>query len=515
MNMKRSILFFSLFCFILLISLPFLVAAYNSDTNYEWSGVLFNPQDGNSYFAKMYEGWRGEWRFTLPYTAEPGEGGFLFLFYLLLGHLSRISGLSIVLVFHLTRLVAAIVLFFSLKKFFFTVFQDRELSRKALYLVCFGSGLGWLLFFGGYVSANFWVAEAYPFLSSFANPHFPLGLSLLLVALTHYLKQHPALSDYLLLLIYSLLLSVVMPFGIVIGCLVIAGEVVYRIIRRQKKEFLAGLAFILGGAPFLIYQFIISNADPVLKIWNEQNNTPSPPFWDFLISFSPIILIAIWGVWRILKFWKRDPVSLDSSPGLRLLIIWFILGILLIYFPFSLQRRFMFGFFVPVCGLGIWALTYLSSKKKDIIWKIIFPLSIISNIFTVLLAGYGIIRHDPLFFISTQQAQAIEWIKINTPSNALVLTSAQLGVIIPAQTGRRVIYGHPFETVNALQERNNIEKFFAGDLDTAQISTFISQRNIQFIIFDASDGMWGSNRFPDCAVSFDDLVVICSPGEFY
>ena len=43
-----------------------------------------------------------------------------------------------------------------------------------------GLGLGWLaLPFGG-VPSDFWVAEAYPFLSSYANPHFPLSLALLL-----------------------------------------------------------------------------------------------------------------------------------------------------------------------------------------------------------------------------------------------------------------------------------------------------------------------------------------------
>ena len=69
---------------------------------------LYNPQDGNSYLAKMYQGWEGNWRFVLPYTAEAGEGAYLFLFYILLGHIARVCGLSPILIFHLVRVLCSI-----------------------------------------------------------------------------------------------------------------------------------------------------------------------------------------------------------------------------------------------------------------------------------------------------------------------------------------------------------------------------------------------------------------------
>ena len=60
-----------------------------------FGGFLLNPLDGNSYLAKMQQGASGSWRFTLPFTPEPGEGAYLFLFYLALGHLCRLTGAAV------------------------------------------------------------------------------------------------------------------------------------------------------------------------------------------------------------------------------------------------------------------------------------------------------------------------------------------------------------------------------------------------------------------------------------
>ena len=104
--------------FIALISLPYLWAYQNSGSAHWFGGFLLNPIDGNSYLAKIYQGWGGDWRFQLLYTAEPSEGGHLFLFYLALGHIARISGGSTQLIFHLARIVSAFALVVSLWYFF-------------------------------------------------------------------------------------------------------------------------------------------------------------------------------------------------------------------------------------------------------------------------------------------------------------------------------------------------------------------------------------------------------------
>lgn len=59
---------------------PYLIGFWSIAEDRVFVGFLVNPADGNSYLAKMQIGLRGDWRFQLPYTAESGEGAYLFFF---------------------------------------------------------------------------------------------------------------------------------------------------------------------------------------------------------------------------------------------------------------------------------------------------------------------------------------------------------------------------------------------------------------------------------------------------
>ena len=67
---------------ILMITIPFIYAFQKGSAEYGFGGFLINPTDGHSYLAKMRQGWDGSWKYQLPYTADPGDGAYLFLFYL-------------------------------------------------------------------------------------------------------------------------------------------------------------------------------------------------------------------------------------------------------------------------------------------------------------------------------------------------------------------------------------------------------------------------------------------------
>jgi uncharacterized membrane protein len=43
-----------------------------------------------------------------------------------------------------------------------------------------------------------------------------------------------------------------------------------------------------------------------------------------------------------------------------------------------------------------------------------------------------------------------------------------MGLFIPAWAGRRVVYGHPFETVEAERTRARVQEYFAAGTDDAQ-----------------------------------------------
>ncbi len=459
------------------ITLPYLLAILLQGQDHVFIGFLINPVDGASYLAKMFQGWSGSWRFTLPFTDQPGQGAYLFLFYLFLGHLAKWIGLPLILVFHAARLAGAALLMWAMIRFLDLFFAGRpDLYRMALWLAAIGSGSGWLLLLFGVVPTDFWVAEAYPFLAMFTNPHFPFGLGLLILSFTLFLKEETAARN-LWLLIIGLLLSIILPFGIVIGLLTAAAWILWTWIETRKLFWRPIICFGLLGGPFLLYQYWASLTDPVLAVWNAQNVTPSPAVWDFLLSFSPVLILAFFGVYSL---WRKT----ENKPR-RILLPWFVLGLVLIYFPFPLQRRFMLGFYIPVTILAVYGVDYLRCKaERGVRWlsPAVVALSIPTNLILMIIALFGILSQSSFLYLSRDEVTALRWIQNETPERSLIIASPEMGGLIPAFTGRRVLYGHPFETVNAEQEKQAVEDFYEGQSNAAEGIGLITRKQVNFVM---------------------------------
>ena len=325
---------------LILIGTPFLIASFSADSNSVFGGFLFNPIDGNSYLAKMHLGFEGEWKFHLPYTTEQGNGAYIFLYYLFLGHVARLTGGSLLLIFHIARLFGSLFLLIALAGFVEKIFAEKNASVRILsfVLAVFGSGFGWIAAIFGMFTSDFWVAEMYPFLSMYANPHFPLGLAIMILFLTFELGNNQRVNP-LLLLVLGILEAIVFQFGFVVG---ISIAIIFRILSYKKSTqplFRNLTWFGLGGGPVLLYQYSAIITDPVLSQWNAQNQTPAPPVWDLLVALSPAFLCLLFYLFKSFKAITRE---------YPLLLAWVIGPAILAYLPFALQRRFLAGIFIPV-----------------------------------------------------------------------------------------------------------------------------------------------------------------------
>jgi hypothetical protein len=529
--------FLILLIFLLFITLPYIQAGQASGPAYVFGGFFLNPIDGNTYLAKMRQGWDGAWQFKLPYTADPGEGSYLFLFYLFLGHAARWLGLPLLLSFHLARVLAALVLLLALDRFYHALFPAGGPALLAFALAALGSGMGWLAALAHWVPADLWVAEAYPFLASFSNPHFPLSLAIMVWLLkptadhrrpTSESDRTPQISNGRSGLERSdvfhlpfpnthfqsglrsaaggLLLSLLSPFGVIVVGLVMAGQIAWQGLARQtvtekeqRRTFswinlretilkrapqlepdslysVIGLA--LGAAPMLIYAFWIARVHPALAGWNAQNITPTPPAWDIFLSLSPALLFAVVEIWS----GRREALRSLHAPTL---VLWTVVGLVLIFLPVSLQLRFTIGLFIPIAGLaaaGLERLARGAPRLRRSLVAALFLLSLPGLLFIQLAAAFSIQSHSSAVFLSGSEAQALRWIEEHTAPSALILAAPDTGLFIPAHTSRRVIYGHPFETVNATEEEAAVENFFRpAPWRDADRQEFLKQRRIDYI----------------------------------
>ncbi len=475
MNKKKILL---LALFLLIISIPYLILGFNTPKDYHFNGFLVNPIDGHSYLAKMQEGRDGDWLFKLPYSSNQGNGVFLFTYYILLGHIAGILSLPNIIIFHAARLINATLLFLILIRFIEDYSKPDDLFYT-LALLIFGSGLGWFPLFFGYITSDFKIPEIYPFLSSFTNPHFPLALGLMLLILMQY--QGTFRYRVIALGIWSGLLAVIQPFCliIIVAVLGILMLVEWREIIRIKIYSL--LSIVLPALIYGVYLFSITNINETIKSWNSQNLTPSPPIGDLIISLAPMILFTIPGIYFVIKVKNRKFYPI---------VIWTLMALAMAYFPINLQRRLLIGIYIPVCILGIHgliSLIKLTGKSTNLVRNIIFAVSLPSSLILISMSSLQAANLNPDLVMKQSLWKSLQWVDQNIPSTSLILTTPEIGLYIPAYTNDRVIYGHPFETANALANKSNIESFFS-QMNMREQQLFVEKEGVDYILVENDNG---------------------------
>ena len=479
---RKFIVFLVLFTIVII--LPYGMAVIAGGDTHVFGGFLLNPLDGNSYLAKMQQGASGSWRFTLPFTPEPGKGAYIFLFYLSLGHLCRLIGLPLIWMFHIFRGLGGLFLLITLRKFFLFIFDDDEKTAwRAILLAGIGSGLGWTVFAFGQMTGDFWVAEAYPFLSSYANPHFPIGLALMLWIM---LFAFSGKSRYWQLAGLALLLGIIMPFGVVIDCMVLGGMALLDFIKVRKANLLPLILTGIFGGSMIAYQVGVTIWDPVFASWNAQNVTPATAWWDFLLSFSPVLVLAVAGI--ILA--KKEILKERSV----ILAVWLVGAVLLILLPVRLQRRFILGLYIPLAGLAAYGCKLFSGRYKfssDRLYKLVLGLSIPTNVVLLLAGVLGAISKNPAIYLTQAEQDALLWLEAQA-GECLVLTDPQLGMVVPGHSGCKVMYGHPYESINAALEEARVEAFYRGDMSLEEEREYLIDIGIDYVVFGAREMALGT-----------------------
>ena len=487
---------------LLVASVPYLFVWLGAGKGHVYTGLLYNPYDGYTYLAKMREGWMGAWRFTLPYTPHPGDGAYLYLFHIALGHLARLLHLSIPLVYNLARVAGTLALVAALGWYFTLLFPEKPFARRFAWAVsAFGLGMGWavLPWARTVPPADFWVSESYPLLSILTNAHFPWALAAFLVLIR---PGAPRWWDALV----ALGLALLSPFGaVLVGFLLVVQFVVEYTFPRggghnpdsqpatrspqlairnsqfairnspclrlpfppaASETFCRGLLVAVGGLPYTVYVYWVTHHDPILAQWTAQNQTPLPPWWNLLAAFSP------WAVVAVVALWRRH-------PAVRRLALWALAAFGLAILPSALQRRFLLGVYIPLVGL---AALWIATRARRKAWATALTVLILPGALAMaLLPVKGVIQQEPLWYLSRDEYDALIWLRENTPRDAIVLASPDMGAIIPAWTGRRVLYGHPMETVDGPRYRELVGDFFRRCLKGDAAREFLRDEGVDYI----------------------------------
>ncbi|MCZ2096619.1 MAG: hypothetical protein LC121_10195, partial [Anaerolineae bacterium] len=203
--------------------------------------------------------------------------------------------------------------------------------------------------------------------------------------------------------------------------------------------------------------------NPAMATWNAQNVTtsPSPPV--LLLGFGIPLLAALPGLYRGVRRFERD--------GDRLMLLWLVCIVGAMYLPLNVQRRFGVGAMIPIAYFAVRAiedvwLPRINRRMRNYVFALFLPLISISQFlmlfWPILPAITGYPQAARGIFLERDYAAAFRWLEPRTTDTDVILASPLVSAWIPGWSGARVVYGHPFETLDADEKRQQVADWYAG-----------------------------------------------------
>lgn len=479
--------------------LPYTLAQNMARPGTIFTGTLMNPEDSQSYFAKMSQGYDGHWLYTIPFTPETHEPAFVGGFYLLLGHLARWLHLSPLAMWDVARLAAIPLLVGAIYWFIGRVVSGREQQTVTFILALTGSGLGWLLFLFGQsywldtFPVDFKMAEAHLFFTTLTFPHVIIGTALLTLSLGHFLQTSPSPAGFITHSLLNLAIAIVYPFLIylvmVVAALLFLRHLKWATLLPQATRL--AIPFLLP-LPLLAYYAWVLGHNPVFAAWDAQAATLSPPWPHYLVAYGPMLLLAF-------LFLAGRP----QPAGYDLLWLWLLAVGLLVYAPLNPQRRFVQGLQLPLSILAVASLYHLllprlaqtapfrwlaarpgyspAGLQRFLLFQFLLVMAL-SNLYVItsLLITATTQQPDLLFRPEAEQI-ATDWLRQSTGRDQTILADYQSGNYIAAQAGNPVFIGHWAETMAFSQKQQEISQFFSNEVDNNWRLTFFHRYNISYL----------------------------------
>jgi hypothetical protein len=496
-------------------SLPYLLGYLSAAPGTEFGGFVIDLDDCYSHLAKMQQGAGDGWVYRILFTPEEHPGAYLNTFYIAQGKLSAALHLSLIATYQLARLVTGLAMLVCAYLFISVSLQTREARLTAYLLVCFSSGLGWLVLLLtrsstllGLSPMDFWLMEAYTFFTVLTFPHTSAAVALLLAFFLLALRYLETFQPRTLLwsALALLGLCVIHPFmALVVDVALGVYWTLILLIRQRtpRREFLAILTWALTPLPLIAYYLWAFASDPVFRYWSAQNILPTPPFIHLTSGYGLVLLLGILGAIRVVR--RKNERQL-------FLVAWASSALLLAYAPFAIQRRMVEGLHVPLCILatiGLLELLLPALLKSDWLarfarWRgyrreglrrfLVFSAIIAtfpSSLYLLIGASSMALGHHPGLFHGLREIEAIDWFKDNTERTDTVLASYDIGGLIPARTGNRVFMGHFIETVQLERKRELAASFFQANTSDDFRRALLTEYGIHYVFHGPAERQLG------------------------
>lgn len=482
---------------VFLSSLPLILGYALQTPEQRFVGTMYDRQDYSIHLAMMNYGVAGGWDYQFRFTTEPHTATYLKTFYVLLGHLSGWTGISVGAVFQMARILLGLLACLSIYRLLTRILPSVNQRRLAFILATLGAGFGWLqtplalLPDPEIWPIDIWLIDAYIFFSIAIFPHFSALIIALMIALTAFLDylQHPDWRKIVIVAACALFAQMVNPIVFALADFAMAGAFVFSC--WQKRRFDWSSAFALGllaviQVPLLLYSWNLLTRDPSWAVFSGQNSTPTPPPIYTLLGFGLLWPFAIVGA--ISAFRKPD-------AGRGLALFWVGAAVTLAYAPVEFQRRFLLAITVPLAVLATPAILDFSAwlnqrlpVGKAVGTIFVSALISIGSFFLILLYSANISSRPPNLFDPVALVQAVDWLGQHGAPDEVALASEPTAQLIAIRTPLRLYFGHEMETLYYDDKALAVENFYRG----LQPNGWLESLGVTWMVYGPNEKQWGA-----------------------
>ncbi|HCS39927.1 MAG TPA: hypothetical protein DIW44_10140 [Anaerolineaceae bacterium] len=459
-------------------SLPNWMGRSLQNEQVSFRGQYFDNQDYAVDIAMMQAGMQGAWKYQMRFTNEEHKAVSIRLFYLALGHVSRVLGLDPESTYGLFRWIFGYLALFSIYGLCRYYFKKKLLIWAAFLLAVFGSGLGWLQLlagwqFGAITPVDFWLIDAYVLFSLSLFPHFSCAIALMALGLLGLLKfiEKRQWRFVLLTCAAGVLTQIVNPIAFVVVDAAIFFAALSACLKdrsRWKTLTLAVVLIAVTQIPLLVYNLIILSRDPVWSQYTAQNITLSPSPLHYLMGFGLFWPMVVVGVISAIKARKPEFIGLLG---------WLLSAFILAYLPTLIQRRFLLAITVPLAVIGLYGLDKLidwlgekEARRKPALIMIVVLMVSFSSIYLI----YGnmqVLKSRPdASFYPANLDPAFKWLTENADPSDFVLAGENTSQLVAQKSGLRVFAGHEMETIHYSDKLKQVASWYRSNMPDAALA---------------------------------------------
>src|SRR5438552_12480863 len=432
-------------------AIPYLYAYAVQPQGHVFMGFFYLGDDANTYLAKMRQGWEGSWAWQNRYTTESSPTAYLFMFWIVLGHIAALTNLPLIAVFHLARVAAAFALMAAAWLFITHFVPDRAARRFAFFLCAIGLGMGYVIqalgqpvIFGNPTDTLDWrMPELTAFYSVLALPHFAWSGVFAAVGVALTLKAIERGSLWLAVVAGLAWLgqaSIHPQMPILMG-----GATAVALLLRpaSPRGWLAAVVAFGIPAPYILYSYFAFVGNPEVQRWTFHSKNALPPEgFSFFFAIAPQLLLALTGLPVALRRRSREDIFL---------IAWLVLLAAILYLPNpagDLRRRFLDGLYLPLGVLGARGMyEVILPRLRSVRARALVPFSYVAlatvgSAFLVL--APLAVAAQPQYSVSQAEYDGLVWLG-NQPGGT-VLSMPGVGLYVPAYSPDTVYVGHYDET---------------------------------------------------------------------